>query len=269
MYQRVYQLRTDSETRPTESEIAAALGIYPGSPYENDSNATCDEVEIGPGPEPTRPPHLCYHLAVKWATNAVLPANTDPGTQSDPTTRRTLWAVRPTIQNRYVVVDKNGDLIVNSAGQPFDGGIPVDARLGTVIFRRNVLAVGYDKEMVLRDSGKVNSTTFLGAEPGTLQCDIEAEEHFEGAFHYVSETYTLAYDPTGHQPKPVDAGFYQRTTPDGPVLERIEIDGAPINEPEPLLEDGTVVPIADRPGSCRVVPVEYFDEKEFADFGLV
>lgn len=260
-YSRTYQYRTDSMTRPTAFDIYADIGITPGSPYPDDSSATANKASIGPGPEMTRPPFLCYHVKFGWATNAPLPAENS----TDPTTRRVLWSIKPTIQSRYVTRDRNDLLIVNTAEQPFDGGIPVDVRLGTVVAKKVVDAVGFDKALVLRDSGKLNSVTYLGAEPGTLQVDIEADEAYEGSAHFWNLTYTFSWDPQGWQPQPLSAGFYQKVSG---ALVRIQQDGEDVQEPEPLTETGLLVPIGLRPAGCHFITVDYFDTMDFADFHL-
>lgn len=276
-YMEKYLVRTDAGAMPTPQQIAGALGIVRGSPYPVDNNATCHHVKIGPGPVMTRAPFLAFTVTVDWATNATKPEEED----DDPTTTRTIWSVSPEIQSRYVTKDKNDELIVNAAGQPYDGGIPVDVRLGSVTAKRNIDAAGYDMNHVLADSGKLNSEEFLGGAPGTVQVDISAEERYEGAFHYWQETYKFSYDPLGWQPKPVNAGFFQRASGDDSEPEYHELlriinsdvgdtnsPDDPVQEPEPLDENGVLVPIASRPAACNFIEVEYFEEMDFADFEL-
>lgn len=269
-YMRKYLVRTDSPVLLSEGVVAAAVGIVRGSPIAGDTNAICHSVEITPGPVPTRPPFLAYFATYHFSTAAVAPEEVD----DDPTTTRTVWSIAPQIQSRYIIRDRHGKLIVNTAGQPFDGGIPVDVRLGTITATRKKDAAGYDKDAVLRDSGKLNSVTFLGAPPGTVQVDISAAERYEGAYHYWEETYTFCYDPLGWQPKPVSAGFHQLDG--GGDLQRIlnsdlgdtQAPDDPVQEPEPLDADGALVPVDERPDSCVFVEVDYFETMDFADFGL-
>lgn len=270
-YTRTYLYKTDVGTRPTDAAIVTDIGIDPGSPHPGDSNATCHRVEIGPGPERTRPPHLAYLVKVDWSTLAPLP-NT---VSTDPTTMRTQWSIAPNIQQRAIIRDSSGSLILNAAKQPFDGGIPVAVRLGTAVAKRNVTASGYNQNTVMANSGKVNSATYLGAPAGTLQVDISATEKFEGGYHYWEETYTFSYDPLGWQPRPLNAGYHLLR--DGKV-ERIRnkdvepttlIDPAGyVQEPQPLLTSGAIVPIADRPTLCNFVTVSYFGTMDFSTFGL-
>lgn len=269
-YMHKYLARTDSGTFPTPQAIAAAVGIVRGSIYASDPNAICRSVQIGPGPTMTKAPWLAFHVSAEWSTDATLPEADD----DDPTTNRTIWSIAPQIQSRYEIVDRHGDLIVNTAGSPFDGGIPCDIRLGTVTAQRKIDAAGYDKAAVLANSGKLNSVSFLGGEPGTVQVDIYSDEKYEGAFHFWEERFVFSYDPKGWQPKPVSAGFFQKDD-NGDLIRIVNGDlgdtnapDDPVQEPEPLDIDGVLVPKDNRPAGCVFVEVDKFDTMDFADFNL-
>ncbi|MEI8016873.1 MAG: hypothetical protein WCH39_01680 [Schlesneria sp.] len=257
-------LYRDTGTRPTAATIASNIGIIPGSPFAQDTNATCYDMQIGPAPEPTRPPALGYHVTFMWATNAPLPITNS----TDPTTRRTIWSVRPQIQQRFVTKDQNSKLIVNTAGQPFDGGIPIDVRLGTVHATRNVTATGYNKNTVMARSGRINSVTFLGGAPGTVQVDVETHEKYEGSYHFWEEAYSFTYDPLGMQPSIASTGFFQRDAVGSNNLIRIQVAGEDTMEPEPLDTNGIWVPIANRPASCAFVTPTTFATEDFNSYGL-
>jgi hypothetical protein len=263
-YNHIYLFFPGTNFRPTAAQIASAMGIVPGSPFFDDNNATCHKLHVKSGPVKTRAPYLCYLVEVGWATNAPLNAHTD----TDPSTRRVIWSSAPQIQQRFVIRDNANNLIVNTAGQPFDGGIPVDVRLGTVHANRFVDADGYSLVSTLQYNGAVNSTTFLGGDPGTVQVDVETHEHYEGAYHYWEENWKFTWDPQGHQPKPASAGFYQRKQTGSNTLVRIQQDGKDVMEPEPLDSNGILVPIANRPASCAFVTVTYFSAKDLTAIGL-
>ena len=260
-----------------ESAVLNAVGIVRGSPIGEDPNAICNDVDISPAVM-SRGPNYFYIATYTFSTAATLPASTGGAEPSDdPVDMRTVWSVSPQIQSRYVIKDRHGELIVNTAGQPYDGGIPVDVRLGSVTARRNVDATGYNLSGVLKNSGKLNSVTFLGWAPGTVQVDISAVEKYEGAYHYWEETFTFSYDPQGWQPQPASAGFFQLV---GGDLKRIvnsdlgddnpDTMDQPVQEPEPLDDNGALVPVAARPAGCSFVTVDYFDDEslDFASFNL-
>lgn len=261
-YTETYLYRTDAGTRPGFDDIAADLGIAPGSPYADDADATAGRVQIKH--KMSRPPHCMAEITVTWATNNPIPEEDDP----DPSTVRILWDLRPTIQQRYVLKDINEEPILNSAGTPFDGGIPVDVRLGQAVAKLKIDDADFDRDTVLALSGRVNSATFLGGAAGTVQLDVTASEAYEGAFHFWNVEYQFNYDPLGWQPRPLDAGLYQLNDEGIPVPikfgDLIEggTDETKVPEPEPL-KDGHVVLYADRPDECDFVIVDYFDEYDF------
>jgi hypothetical protein len=269
-YMRKYLVRSNSPTFLEEPIVAAAVGITRGSPLSIDVNAICQSVSITPGPTMTRAPFQAWFATYEFATTAPLPGDDN----DDPLTTRTVWSINPQIQSRYVIKDRLGNLIVNTAGSPFDGGIPVDVRLGSVTARRNISADGYDLSTAMTVSGAVNSTTYLGGAPGTVQVDLSASEKYEGGYHFWEETYTFSFDPKGWQPQPISAGFFQK---DGSVLKRIlnsdlgdtNDPDAPVQEPEPLDGAGHLVPVASRPGGCVFVTVDFFPAADFNMLGLI
>ncbi len=269
-YSHDYLYQTDALSRPTAADIAAHLGIVPGSPYGDDANAIAGAIEISS--RMTRIPHLAYDLHVDWSTATTLPLAVD----TDPTTMRTLWTIEPTIQSTYIFEDRAKNLILNTAGQPFDGGVPADVRYGTVTATRNINASGYDKTAVLANSGKWNSASYLGAAIETLQVDIKSTETYEGGYHFWKEVYTFTYRPKGIQPRPANVGFYQRTGIGSNDLLHIterDFDGTSptdnkVQEPEPLDDHGILVPISARPGSCKFIVVDFYDSMDFATFAL-
>lgn len=278
-YRRTYLYRTDAATPPTESQIVSDIGIVPGSPYINDANATCKSVEISHGIGPTKCPHFARYVQVEWSTNAPYP-NT---VSTNPTTMRTIWSVRPSMNERYIVQDRNGDMILNAAGQPFDGGVPTFAIIGTAVARKNFADGAFDVASMLGYSGYLNSTPFLGAAAKTVQVLIEGEEKYEGGYHFWALTFSFNYDPKGWQPKPMNAGFFRRIEPDSECLIRITnadladactdrssiaSPEAQVQEPEPLTITGDIVPIASRPLGCNFIEVDYWNTVNFNSFGL-
>ena len=274
-YKNAFKVQTDAGSYPTESAITGALGIYPGSPYPNDANATCHKVAIAMDVK-TRPPWLTFYVACEWSTAAVLPV-TD---STDPTTMRTIWSQRGNIQSRFITRDSADKVITNSAGQPPDGGIPVDIRLGTIIAKRKITAVGFSKPTWLANNGKLNSVTYLGGQPGTVQMDYEDQESYEGGYHFIDQTFTFAYDPSGWQPEFPNAGFFQKI---GGILQRLlnKDIGSPVDpdketlEPEPLDKDGLLVPVGNRgttnnavAGYCSTTKVTHFGTMDFNALGL-
>lgn len=261
-YTETYLYRTNAGTRPSFSDIAADIGVAPGSTYSLDSDATAGDVTIKH--KMSRPPHCMAEVTIVWATNNPVPEEDS----TDPATVRVLWDLRPTIQQRYILKDKDDIPILNSAGTPYDGGIPVDVRLGQAVAKLKIDNADFDRNTVLALSGRVNSETFLGGAPGTVQLDVSASEAVEGGYHFWNVEYQFCYDPEGWQPRPLDAGFYQLVGGEPTPITFGDLvtggtDTTKVPEPEPLNGSGVVVKYADRPGSCEFMPVEYFEEYDF------
>ncbi len=268
-YRHVYLHRSDSDTRPTFAEIDSDIGIAPGSPYGDDLNATAGSAVIDI--RKARPPFCAAEVTVEWSTANPVPSET---ATTDPTTNRILWEIRTNAQSIYIIRDRDGELITNSAKTPYDGGIPTTERIGVAIAKVNVPDASFDYQSVVRDSGAVNSVEYLGAEPGTLQVDIDARENYSGSGHWWEVTYTFSYRHDGWQPTVPDAGFYQLGALGVPVpitygdlASPPTDDSTRVPEPEPL-SGGVIVPIASRPDGCAVLTFNHFPEIDFADFNL-
>ena len=258
---------------PSCAAVSAAVGVTRGSPCPEDSNAIAKSVSVDDWTQPTRQPFLAFTVAVEYATNAPLPDADD----DNPITRRTLWGGGTQVQQRHITEDKDGVLIVDAAGQPFDGGIGVNERTAVHRFTRNVDASGYDRDEMMANNDKLNDVPFLGYDEETLQLEFGAEEVYEGAWHFYRETYAFFYNPLGWQPSAVDAGFYCRDVVDGPVHRITNQDLGDTNPltkdnecptPQPLDANGVIIPIPDRPADCRFVGATHFETMDFNDFGL-
>lgn len=267
VYSRQYLLKSDSVSNQgvEAAEVGFILlsGIARGEPFVDNPGAFC--VSIQTTRRKSRPPKQAWDVDCEWTTDA--PQIDD----EDPSKRRWKRKVGTSEQQRYVFRDKNKKLIVDSAGSPFDGGVPVNVRLFTGVWEHNVLAANYDINRPATLSGKLNSDTFLGCEPGTLLLDVTAEEQEEGKWRFWRETLTLTYDLLGWQPKPANAGLYHinRTKPNSPKRERIkDANNKDAVEPEPLYADGTVVPFHKRPGDCGFIDVPYYPTMAFSELNI-
>ena len=92
---------------------------------------------------------------------------------------------------------------------------------------------------ISRDTGKLNKRPFFNAPPGTIKVDISGSERYEGDRHVWELVYQFAYDPRGWQPKPMNAGFFQRESA------------------------GAVVPISSRPAGCNFIEVDAYETCDF------
>lgn len=233
-------------------------GIQPGYVYSNFPYAYCKTVTPRKGK--AKPPNQYWEVAVDYTTDC--PLIDDP----DPSHRRWVRSSSISSQQRYIFRDKNNQLIVDAAGSPFDGGIPVDVELTTLTWKHNTDWSVYDLGTQGKLSGCINSDTWAGCSPFTLKLAYTYEEQWEGKYHFASETFAITYDPLGWKPKPANAGlFYLKSG----VRTRIkDAAGKDAQEPEPLTTAGAVVPVGSRPGSCTFITVDYYPTLAFDSLGL-
>ena len=249
----------------TRLNFQTTLGIIPGAAYSDNPFATCRSINVTK--HPTKAPHQAWDIDVEWSTE------TSEKDEEDPALRRWSRGVTTSTQTRHIFRDINDKLIVDTAGSPFDGGIPVDVELTTYTWKHNVDWSVYDTDTVGLLSGSINSDTFLGKPPFTLKLSYSAEEQWEGKYHFAAETYTAIYDRYGHKPKPANAGLYYYTNANNPsqLPGRYRIkdsNGRDIVEPEPLDSVGGVIPVENRPDDCIFITVDYYRELEFSTLGL-
>lgn len=255
---RTYLVKSDSTTFQSAYEAAVALGFSAGDVHPADPYALVRK--ISPVRKMTLVPQA-WDITVEWSTEV-----TEEQLAATPWDRRVIRSESTSDQERFITKDRNGKMIQDTAGSPFDGGIPVNVKLGSMVFTRNEI---HDSQYYVGKantlSGYINSTAFAGAAAGTLMLNVQATETFEGDFHYWVVTYTMTHDPLGWQPNPLNAGMYKLVN--GARI-RITENGAPSSEPTPLDAAGAVVPVANRPDSCIFVDVDYYDTMDFSLLGL-
>lgn len=259
-YDDTYLVLSDAATAPTNDAACAAVGILPGAPHPDWAAATCDSIDCERNP--TLPPHCSWNISYHYSTNAVVPENT---TDPDPVLRRVKRRTATTEQQHFIVKDKNGDLIVDSAGSPPDGGVPVTDFFGSYTWERDEAHTSTSMQQAAAYSGRTNSTTFMGCAAGTLMLKVTGEEKWEGSYHYWTFTYQMDYDPDGWDPQPVNAGLYELVAG---TRKRIMVEGKPVQEPQPLDAAGAEIPVASRPGACIFIDVDHRTSFDFATLGL-
>lgn len=257
-HSRTYLMKSDSTTFVSSYEAAVALGLNAGDAHPADPYALLRK--INPTRRMTRIPQA-WDISVEWSTET-----TETQLAENPMDRKVIRSESTSDQERYITKDRNGKMIQDTAGSPFDGGIPVNVKLATMVFTRNeahdtTYYVGKANTL----SGYINSTAFAGAAAGTLMLNVQATETFEEQYHYWVVTYTMTHDPLGWQPSPLNAGMYKLLN--GKRVRILE-NGAPSSEPCPLDAAGAIVPVYSRPDSCIFVDVDYYETYDFSLLGL-
>lgn len=263
-YKRKYLLSSDSGSfvgcHAAREGFTSQTGIEKWySSHPENTGAVC--MNVVTTRHSTAPPHQKWDVDVDWTTDA------PKMDEQDPALRRWMRKVNTSEQQRHVFRDRDDNLIVDSAGSPFDGGVPVNVRLPTITWTHNVAWSDYDLTRPILLSGRLNSDYFLGCDPGTLLLDVTADEAWEGNdFHYVKETITVTFDPLSWQPKPANAGLFEIV--DGKRERCTDDTGVPATEPQPLYENGSMVPVENRPDDCTFITVQYYYTTAFSDLNL-
>lgn len=242
-----------------EFEVGLLLAYVPGQNHSFDLNAVL--VDMSLERQETTTPWCLWDLVLNYSTEG--PPLGENST--DPTMQRVLRTWQTSEQTLHIVKDRNGDAILNAAGMPFEGGIPVSVELPTLVYTRNEST--FSGAIATAYANSLNKYAFSGAEPGTLKLKISADEKHEGEYDYWVVRYEMAYFPLGWQPKPVNAGLYQLI--DDELVVCRDRDRNPVSSPVPLYEEGEQIPIEDATDDLNYVDVYFFNEMDFEDLGLV
>lgn len=251
----------------TTDDVVLSLGILPGTSFSGYAYATARKV--GPKRLFHQNPVFTWDVEIEYSTDT-------PTAAEDPVARPVKRRVHTTEQQRNIFRDSSNQLILDAAGSPPDGGIPVNHHMPTVVWERNESAASFSMTSFVTLSGTLNSSSYAGCDPKTLLLVATAEETFEGQYHFWKCVYTMMYNDQGWQPQFVNAGLFQLTytgsTPNGRV--RIYDGKEPAQDPQPLYgasgagPKGTVVPIANRPGDCNFITVAYNGLMDHSTLGL-
>lgn len=248
---------TDIET--TEYALGTALGYLLGEAHPDDPRALLVDYELDRR-ERTRPPHCVFDVSLRWSTFGPPTANNT----DDPLQQR----VKRDFKNRehtfYVFKDRNGNMILNGAKQPFEGGIPVTLNLPTYTYVRNEAV--FSGTYATTWSNAINSDTFNGCAPKTLRMIVDAAEQYESDSVFWPVTYQMAYLPIGWQPLPLNAGLQFLSS--GKLKPCLDDNLNPVTSPVPLSTAGAQLTIASLPASANFIEVDWFVQQPFSSLGL-
>lgn len=258
-------VRTYTHKRRVESlqegfcwDVAQALAYSPGQAHSSDTRAKLLGMSIDS--TETLAPCKAWDLTLDYTTDCPSTFNNS----EDPLQARPKRSWQTTEQTLYTIRDRNGDLIANKAGQPFDGGIPVSIELPTLVVERN--EADFDGAMMAVWANSLNQDYYSGAEPETLKMKISATEHFEGDYYYWAVRYELVYFPLGWQPQPCNAGLYQLI--DNKLVRCKDKDLQDVQAPVPLDNAGKQIKVDQLPGAANYIKVDYFNRKYYASLAL-
>ena len=248
---------TSDTTGGNSVDLFNACGYTIGQQFSNDSYAVLTSFAGSVGLDKGK---YAWDLDLDYSTE---------GTPSydnsiDPTRQRIVRTWQSVEQTLFIGRDRNDNIIVNTANQPYDGGVPVTVELPTLTYEFNQF--NFSGATATSYSNSLNSDTFSGADPETLRLKITAKETFEGSFTYWAMRYEMAYFPLGWQPQPVNAGLYQLIS--GKLTRCKDRDQQDATSPMPLDEFGQQIPIASLPQAAFVNKVDYFGLMPFGSLGM-
>ncbi len=159
--------------------------------------------------------------------------------------------------------DRNGDPVVNSAGDYFDPPISIDDSRPTLRIVRNERS--YSPTYALSWKDTINTDTFYGFPPGTVKMSTplgDLEYNPVCGFYYVI-TYQFEINPDGWKKQILDQGMRQI---DSGVKQKILDDkGEEINSPALLDGAGTRLPTG---GTPVALTFEVYAEADYSLLGL-
>lgn len=229
-YSRTYEVITDDQNE-SEWSVINAVGIGHRSSHPNNAYSLCT------GLTPRQVAPYLWEVTATWSTQSNQPA--DPLNYDEVKQCGCSYAEYPVFQ------DRNGDLILNSAGLPLVDPSPVWQFPKPDISRSiNLPWNSYSESYFLQRCGKINSSQWGFAPARTMRCSVRATQarttqngvevfywQTQWDFHFLSEEWKLHL---------VDAGYYERKSGDL-YLIRDEHD-EPISTPHCLKSNGEKLP---------------------------
>lgn len=235
-------MRVDDKTDGPSDVLASTDLPAIGDAYETSSDAKLVDIVANP---------LDDNPYVWEVIGSYSQKTTDPETSpsTSPLDRRVRWSYGSVQRSEALLVDQNGDDVVNSAGDRFDPPIEVARPQLRMTARRNEL--GFDPATIVAYVGRVNSAAWRGFDTEMVLCTgITADERTENGTTYfeVSYEFEVHWDDTlgWNTLEVLDQGFNRLTTPTTkePIYMEPDRVERPSN-PMPLDGSGDELPIGD------------------------
>lgn len=254
---RRFLVKTDALTHTDEDILASSsvpqlTSLHPGTIFLSVRGVNVSRTEDNP---------QNWFVDVDYSSE--LP---DPEKRDEESPVGKVWRRWRTVRStRLLVRDLDGDLVVNSAADPFDPPIEVPRSMLQLVYVRNEST--FDGATLLNFVNRVNDGTWNGGAAGTVMlADVSSDERFDDNQHYWQVTYTFDYDPDGHQPKILDAGYYQLSGGDSVRIK--DKDGHDCAVPWPLDGAGVKVARSSLPDSVVYRNFKAHKTADFTELGL-
>lgn len=256
-YTRSFKLQTSLKTeRAYHVGSHASLPVI-GEVHPDDSTAYCVDLSVDPV-EPWK----------GWAVTAEY--STERALAEDPTSDPALISWNSEQFQRPAIVDKNGDAIVNSAGDPFDPPEMIDDARRVVTIQKNLASV---PAWILTYQDAVNSDTFnvdgvsVAVGKAKMQSVTVGELQTRNSTSFRTVTFTIHFRYEGWLLRPLDAGF--RELDYAGTLQNIknegddELPGAPV----PLDGDGHALALP-TPSTAVALSFDVYRTQAFSSLPL-
>lgn len=256
-YSEAYRVETDSvNDGPYVVGSAAGLPLL-GSPHFEDPYATCRKLS----PKRENGNKFTWIVTAEFSTETPDPSENE----ENPVLKPIIRGKRSNKVDLPLVVDLNGDLVLNTAGNQPTTPVMVQRSYGIYTFQKNYSSFNDTFADAIEDA--VNSQSFLGKPAGTIRCnDISASEKYEGQFHYWEVTFEFEYNAQGWQPVMLNDGFSQLVS--GSLERCLDGNGEPVTEPVPLDINGAQISAASLPGAAISREWVGYEEYDFNLLGL-
>jgi len=237
-YTRVFNVRTNSVS-DSGATIFNATGVpILWSVHPDDSWAKVIKKSARQGEDAN-----WWQVTVDYSTK--LPIDPDEAAES-PLARPPKVRIGTNKFSRIITEDVNGDAIVNSAGQPFEGGYEVSDSRATLSISWNVSAASFNYITLTDLQNKINSDTYLGYSAGKLLVtDVSADGptlENDVLFWACSVSLEIKNDEDGWAvTKVLDQGYMQLGDGGEPELIR-DASGQPVTQMKLLDGVGTELP---------------------------
>ena len=180
----------------TEAQVLMASGVpklY--DPYgPTDLGARCYSTRATRDPASQR----VWRLVAKYKTLTANPKEQE----KNPLARPAIWRYASIRGTRTMDKDRDGKVFRNTAGGEFRDVPEIVYSTSRYTVTRNELS--FRANVAENVSNATNDGNWFGRKAGTVLCEgMQAEERYEGDYHYWVVTYVLHYDKYGWRPTEV------------------------------------------------------------------
>ena len=236
-----YRVHTDTLQSPIQTWVDGLTASPNPLPNINDAfpgsaRAFCKSVSIDPEQDARK---TTWIVTASFGKLQEDQDNTqeDPNLPDNPLDRNTVWRVDWETIQELVTEDKDGEAIVNSAGQPFNEALFEDRRLPVMVGRKNYATESEIMEIGTEYDRSVNSAVYREQAVRTVKFDGVAcsDPQWENGVKYYEAVYRFTVRTETWDRKILDRGIAYL---DGGELKNVRDDDGQIVG-DPFLLDGS------------------------------